>query len=704
MKNLIGSRRGKESSGPAGRESALKKEKAFVSFFNLKSIKSKLVLTFAFLIIIPVLLVALVSINTSSSNLIEKAKEILSNATLQTSNYYEITLKQISDSITNQILYNPQTTEYLNLNVNDPVKTTAAQKVLQDLVATYYDVINGGFILKNNNSVVGYPTYLDKDMELTQTGWAKKISESSGSETGVWLEDHSEGMPTSYSNDYVLSYGKSLRRGLIVLDIKKDAFKQILSGVNVGENAQSFIITNTDKIITPIGQVLSAENSSVETNPLLKKVKEYAQDKDSLVFTQSYDGESYITSFSKSKTTGWLFVTMMPESEITAVTRDIQKKILMLGIVLIIFAVLIGTLFSVSMTKSLKKLMDHMEETQKGDLRNVIVLNRNDEIGRLADGFNRMISQIKALVVQSKEASKHVESSSNNMKLISNDSAKAYTEIAKAIEEVATGSSNQAAEIQSIVASATLLADKINNAVNSTKLMGEISGNVVKMTSTGIESVSTLNAKAKETNEITENVVNVIGELNEYVKNIDKITIILKTIAEQTNLLALNAAIEAARAGESGKGFAVVADEVRKLAEQSNNSTREIQALIAKILRQTEYSVDMVNKAGATIMEQSEMVDQTSHVFAQINDATAMLTANIEEMLGIVADLDEVKDHVMTSISNIMEVTDQTAASAEEVSASTQEQLGSMAELDKTAQNLNNLAHELVTAMDKFKV
>ena len=187
-------------------------------------------------------------------------------------------------------------------------------------------------------------------------------------------------------------------------------------------------------------------------------------------------------------------------------------------------------------------------------------------------------------------------------------------------------------------------------------------------------------------------------------KNIDKITIILKTIAEQTNLLALNAAIEAARAGESGKGFAVVADEVRKLAEQSNNSTREIQALIAKILRQTEYSVDMVNKAGATIMEQSEMVDQTSHVFAQINDATAMLTANIEEMLGIVADLDEVKDHVMTSISNIMEVTDQTAASAEEVSASTQEQLGSMAELDKTAQNLNNLAHELVTAMDKFKV
>lgn len=531
-----------------------------------------------------------------------------------------------------------------------------------------------------------------------------KIADSEDSESGVWLDNHDEGLPSSYSDAYVLSYGKAIRGGMIVLDIKKDAFKEILSSVNVGDNTKAYIITNNNKIITPIGHVLSQEESNIETNPLLKTVKEYAQTNDSLVFTQDHGGESYITSFTKSKTTGWLFVTMMPESEITAVARDIQKKILMIGIVLILFAVLIGILFSLNMTKALKKLMDHMEKAQKGDLRNVIELKRNDEIGTLADGFNRMISQIKALVIQSKEASKHVESSSNNMKSISNESAKAYTEIAKAIEEVAIGSSNQAAEVQSIVASATLLADKINNAVNSTKLMGEISGNVVKMTSTGIESVSTLNAKAKETNEITENVVNVIGELNEYVKNIDKITIILKTIAEQTNLLALNAAIEAARAGESGKGFAVVADEVRKLAEQSNNSTREIQALIAKILRQTEYSVDMVNKAGATIMEQSEMVDQTSHVFAQINDATAMLTANIEEMLGIVADLDEVKDHVMTSISNIMEVTDQTAASAEEVSASTQEQLGSMAELDKTAQNLNNLAHELVTAMDKFKV
>lgn len=675
-----------------------------------QSILVKMVAVFLLLIIIPVAVIGYISTSTASNSLVSKSEESIASSTMQTSNYFDLILNKVED-ISLQLFSNSSIQKYGIDQLADTDVTTVIkdQQDANNAINSFANInsgIAGITVLYESGKTAGSISVQPDMNKIKSASWYKKVDESTV--PFIWTGNHDDGIENFNSNKYCVSLMRKIKDinsgsplGTLLIDMKYDAFATPLSNIHLGKGDSTYLLTNEGKVLSPKAE---KEDAKINEKPFITKTLEYSKSNSKGIFEVNDKGTTYLVSYFKSKKSGWTAVTVIPKNEVTAGANAIRNRIIIVGLIFALLAVLIGFAFSYKMAADMKLIMKAMENAKGGDLTVSLSSRRKDEIGKLANSFNAMTAQIKSLIMQNKEAAVQVANSSENMTNISKESAKASSEIAKTIEEVASGASNQVTEVESSVNSVSQLAEKINHAVEGTQVMGAASDDVKKLTADGIGTIDILSRKTAETNEITASVVTEISQLDQYVKDINKITGILKGIADQTNLLALNAAIEAARAGEAGKGFAVVADEIRKLAEQSNSFTKEIQNLVGKILKQSENSTELVHKAETTIREQSNIVGQTADVFSKINSSTGILVESIARMAEAISDMDKYKGQVMSSIENMSAVTEQTAASTEEVSASTEEQLASIEELDEMAQGLNDLAQNLISAMEKFKI
>ncbi len=324
-----------------------------------------------------------------------------------------------------------------------------------------------------------------------------------------------------------------------------------------------------------------------------------------------------------------------------------------------VLTVALALLLTRSIVRPLNEAVSVAEIVASGDLTRCIQVIGRDEPARLLTALGSMQASLRETIQRIADSSSQLASAAEELNVVTEDSTRGLHQQNHEIEQAATAVNEMTTAVDEVA----------RNAVATSEASRESDQTAQHGRQQVIRTVDSIGLLAEDVTMTAAEVERLAGQ----VRDISKVLEVIRSIAEQTNLLALNAAIEAARAGDAGRGFAVVADEVRALAHRTQQSTEEIEQMIADVHQGTDKAVHAMqssNERARTTLEMAraagEALDGITSAISQISERNLVIASASEEQAQVAREVDR-------NLVNIRDLSLQSSAGANQTSAASQE-------------------------------
>ena len=377
---------------------------------------------------------------------------------------------------------------------------------------------------------------------------------------------------------------------------------------------------------------------------------------------------------------------------------------IIVGTINICLFALIIILLARTIKRPFGKIADSLEILANGDLsQEILIKSKINETGRIIDSAKKLQDNLRRTVSNVRDTAIALSGSVDEVNDLSSHIAEGTNQITNAVSELSSGAVNMADNVQNVNIKVVNIGQSINDITDNVENLGTSSSVMKKSSNDAENSINGVLKCSSESVDAVERIAAQIELTNQTISKITETVDMISSISEETELLSLNASIEASHAGDAGRGFAVVAENIKKLSEQSGESANIIKALADDMIKQSSLSVSLANEIKKIIAREQSEISDTQAKFETLNKEIETSIEKIAIIGTMTENISNVKNEIVENVSELSAISEENAASNQEVTASVETMGTSITDINHKTGDMKALADNLNQAISVFK-
>lgn len=403
---------------------------------------------------------------------------------------------------------------------------------------------------------------------------------------------------------------------------------------------------------------------------------------------------------------GMVFVGTDKHAKDAVINKIIGSIATAVGVIMLI-CIAVSVKLAAGMSKNIKSSVELVGKIAEGDL-NVWVddklLKKKDEIGDLSRVTITFRDAMQSTIKDITRNAKALLDAAQLLGTAADNTNGTMDNVRTAVSQVVDNSQMQAENSRDTSGHMQVMGENITETSKEAELLSVNASSMQLSSEKASKTLGDLRSINEDVKRIITEVQEQTNRTNDSVQKIHTATTFINSIAEDTSLLSLNASIEAARAGESGRGFAVVAEQIKNLSEQSNTSSKEIEATADMLSIDSAKAVQAMQQMQEIIASQSESMQETQKVVAEVIDEIASSMRSIAQIKESTGRLENARNEVLQAVEHLSDIAQDNLANTQNTYEQTEVVADTFKQVYNSADELKTIADELVKSIEYFKV